>query len=390
MKFWDIYTEENGEGVMTLYGEVCERTPTDWFTGEKLEGDFITPEGFREDLAAAEGCKNLTVKINSGGGDLYTGIAIYNALKELDAHKTVVVEGLAASAASVIAMAGDEIQVYTGSTMMIHNARTAVIDYVSRSDAEKIVSGLEAADKAIANIYAEKTGLDVDHIRELMDAETWMVGQEAVDEGFADALIDGSGAQVTYNDEVGSVFFGGIGYGVENHRGAYRVAAKFGAVPIEVLEKLEPQQAPEDKKSEPEAAVGQTVADRKPAEGALTDDIIARVRAEAAEEAAKAERARLAAIDEIAPKIADRELVHRAKYGDEPMTAEQLAYEAIKQATDAGSSFLAGVYSDAAGSGAVEVTASPVAADITEPDDTGADLAAILNAAKKKGEQKNG
>ena len=94
------------------YGDVVSRQPVDWWTGEPEPGLYIAPESFMEDLAAVKGKSNITIKINSCGGDLYTGIAIHNAIKGLTGHKVVVVEGIAASAASVIACAGDEVQVY--------------------------------------------------------------------------------------------------------------------------------------------------------------------------------------------------------------------------------------------------------------------------------------
>lgn len=112
IKFWNVASTGDDEGEITLYGDVVSRQPVDWWTGEPEPGLYIAPESFMEDLAAVKGKSNITIKINSCGGDLYTGIAIHNAIKGLTGHKVVVVEGIAASAASVIACAGDEVQVY--------------------------------------------------------------------------------------------------------------------------------------------------------------------------------------------------------------------------------------------------------------------------------------
>ena len=120
IKFWNVASIGDDEGEITLYGDVVSRQPVDWWTGEPEPGLYIAPESFMEDLAAVKGKSNITIKINSCGGDLYTGIAIHNAIKGLTGHKVVVVEGIAASAASVIACAGDEVQVYPGSMVMIH------------------------------------------------------------------------------------------------------------------------------------------------------------------------------------------------------------------------------------------------------------------------------
>ena len=102
-KFWNIASVGEDSGEIVLYGDVVARQPVDWWTGEPEPGLYIAPESFMEDLAAVKGKSNITIKINSTGGDLYTGIAIHNAIKGLSGHKVVIVEGIAASAASVIA-----------------------------------------------------------------------------------------------------------------------------------------------------------------------------------------------------------------------------------------------------------------------------------------------
>ena len=197
-KCWNMITDAGSDSAeLTLYGDVCSQQPTDWWTGEALPGQYITPEGFLDDLALIKDKAKIVVKINSGGGDLYTGIAIHNALKALKGHKTVIIEGLAASAASVIACAGDDVQVHPGSIIMIHGAAVGVADYMTAEDVKKIAKNLEAANNAIAQIYHEKTGLEVDSLRSMMKAETWMVGQEAVDKKFANTLLSDAGPSMS-------------------------------------------------------------------------------------------------------------------------------------------------------------------------------------------------
>ena len=135
IKFWNVASIGDDEGEITLYGDVVSRQPVDWWTGEPEPGLYIAPESFMEDLAAVKGKSNITIKINSCGGDLYTGIAIHNAIKGLTGHKVVVVEGIAASAASVIACAGDEVQVYPGSMVMIHGVAGLLYDYYTLAEA---------------------------------------------------------------------------------------------------------------------------------------------------------------------------------------------------------------------------------------------------------------
>lgn len=130
-KFWNMASTGDDEGEITLYGDVMSQQPVDWWTGEPEPGLFITPEGFMEDLAAVKDKGHITVKLNSCGGDLYTGIAIHNALKALSGEVNVIVEGIAASAASVIMCAGDTVTVYPGSLIMIHGVSVMLWDYMN-------------------------------------------------------------------------------------------------------------------------------------------------------------------------------------------------------------------------------------------------------------------
>ena len=140
---WNIASVSDDEGEIILYGDVESQQPVGWWTGEPVPGMFITPEGFMEDLEAVKNKSKITVKLNSCGGDLYTGIAIHNAIKALPANVTVIVEGIAASAASVIMCAGDTVQVYPGSLVMIHEPACTVIDYCNRDDLKQIIKMLE-------------------------------------------------------------------------------------------------------------------------------------------------------------------------------------------------------------------------------------------------------
>lgn len=134
------------------------------------------------------GSQDITVRINSPGGDMFEGIAIYNLLRTHPAKVTVEVLGWAASAASIIAMAGDEIRMGLGSFMMIHNAWGLVIG--NRHDMREAASLFDQFDAAIADIYEARTGIKRADIEQLMDAETFMGASEAVEYGFADGITD--------------------------------------------------------------------------------------------------------------------------------------------------------------------------------------------------------
>lgn len=153
--------------------------------------DYWTGEGVTAKRIAAAlrsiGAGPVTVNINSPGGDMFEGFAIYNLLREHPGEVTVKVLGLAASAASVIAMAGDTVQMSRASFLMIHNAW--VIAAGNRNDLREIADFLEPFDRAMADIYAARTGLDAAAIGEMLDAETWLGGSDAIAQGFADELL---------------------------------------------------------------------------------------------------------------------------------------------------------------------------------------------------------
>lgn len=129
----------------------------------------------------------VTVNINSPGGDMFEGLGIYNLLREHKGEVTIKVLGLAASAASVIAMAGDKVQVARAGFLMIHNAW--VIAAGNRNDLREIADWLEPFDASMADIYAARTGLEATAVAKLLDAESWIGGSAAVEQGFADELL---------------------------------------------------------------------------------------------------------------------------------------------------------------------------------------------------------
>lgn len=131
--------------------------------------------------------EDVVVNINSPGGDLFEGLAIYNVLREHKGQVTVKVLSLAASAASIIAMAGDTIQIARAGFLMIHN--TWVVSIGNRNDLRDVADTIEPFDRAMADIYSARTGIDAKQIGKMMDAETWIGGADAVDQGFADELL---------------------------------------------------------------------------------------------------------------------------------------------------------------------------------------------------------
>lgn len=167
---------EQTERVLFLNGTIAEDS---WFD------DDVTPQLFKEELISGSG--DITVWINSPGGDCVAAAQIYNMLREYEGNVTVKIDGIAASAASVIAMAGDKVLMSPVSMMMIHNPMT--IAFGDSGEMQRAIDMLASVKDSIINAYELKTGLSRTKLAHLMDAETWMDAGKAVELGFADDII---------------------------------------------------------------------------------------------------------------------------------------------------------------------------------------------------------
>lgn len=154
--------------------------------GENWDGTGVTPNRIAAALRSI-GPRPVTVQINSPGGNFFDGLAIYNMLRGHSEEVTVQVLGMAASAASIIAMAGDTIQVAKAGMMMIHNTQSIAIG--DRHTMAEMVAAMEVFDATLAGLYADRTGTDAAEIARMMDAETFIAGSDAVASGFADDLL---------------------------------------------------------------------------------------------------------------------------------------------------------------------------------------------------------
>ena len=174
-KFWNWIKNEEGR---TLYfdGYIAQDS---WFD------DDVTPKKFKAELLESDG--DISVWINSPGGDVFAASQIYNMLKEYEGEVTVKVDGLAASAASVIAMAGDKILMSPVAMLMVHNPSTFI--WGEESDMVKGKQMLSEVKESIINAYEVKTGLERNKISKMMDSETWMSSKKAVELGFADEVL---------------------------------------------------------------------------------------------------------------------------------------------------------------------------------------------------------
>lgn len=176
-KFWEFKGLADKKGELFLYGPI---------SNDSWGDDEVTPAQFQKDLAALGQIEQLDVFVNSPGGDVFAGITIYNILKRHEANITVHVDGLAASAASVVVMAGNKIIMPKAATLMIHNAWSGC--WGNKATMRALADELERLDGQLAGIYASRTGNDAALIAGWMNAERWMSGDEAFADGFADEV----------------------------------------------------------------------------------------------------------------------------------------------------------------------------------------------------------
>lgn len=181
-KFWNfIPAAGNKPPELLLYGAISSQQS--WWE------DRVTPGKFNEELAALGDVSEIIVRINSGGGDVFAANAIFTRLKDCSAKITVKIDGWAASAATIIAMAGDTIKIAKNGVFMIHDPAMTVWDTFTAEDFEKMAEELKVIKQSIVNTYAMKSGRNTQDIEQLMSVETWWTGEDAVSNGFCDEIM---------------------------------------------------------------------------------------------------------------------------------------------------------------------------------------------------------
>jgi ATP-dependent Clp protease protease subunit len=175
-KFWNWIHDDSGGRVLRLEGPI---------DSESFWGDEITPQAFRDELYAEEG--DITLWLNSPGGNVFAAAEIYTMLRDYPGKVTVRIASIAASAASVVAMSGDLVQMSPTALLFIHDPMTIAMG--NTKDMEKAITTLNEVKESIINAYAAKTGLTRNRIGKLMSEETWLNARKAVDLGFADEIL---------------------------------------------------------------------------------------------------------------------------------------------------------------------------------------------------------
>lgn len=352
-KFWNVKSLSGDVGELTLQGTVERSRPIDWFTGEATEGLFISPEGFLEDLEQLKDKKEIIVKLDSTGGDVFTAVAIHNELKGFDATITVIVVGTALSAGSVLMCCGDTVKAYAGSLIMGHEVATFASGHYSTTELQKIIKGNDACERAIADIYAGKSGIDVERLRSMMKENFWLTGSEAQELGFVDEVIGEGEVVITTSSARDTLYVNGVARSSQGIRIPANIPImKGGATTItnlvggsEMAHEVKITSAEQLKQAYPEWVNDLTKS--------------------AVESALATERERIKEIESIAPSVADENLINAAKF-DHPVNAAQLALQAMQAQAQLGAVQTKKTEEDYRASNANQVAAVQPEADPTQ------------------------
>lgn len=308
-----------------MYGEISEYS---WYE------DDITPKEFNKDLKAMGGVEQITVRINSGGGDVFAAAAIYTRLKEHKANIAVKIDGWCASAATIIAMAGDSIEIPAGGIFMIHDPAAGILGYYKADELKKIADELETIKQSIVNCYMTVTDKPEDEIKSLMADETWYTGEEAVEAGFCTVVMFTEVETEAIDAE--KIIVNSVPINL----------SAFRTVPKGLLSGCanSHNNKPNAKNNKEDENMGLTLEELKSkypdVANAYKAEIMAVVKTGEADStaAADAERARIKAIDEITlPGFED--LANKAKY-ETPVSAEVFAMQIVAEQKKAGNKFL--------------------------------------------------
>lgn len=361
---YSMATTDGSSAEIVMYGDIYESQPTDWW-GDPIEGKFILLSEFLEDLAQVSHCKNITIRMNSYGGDAGVSNTIHNRLRELarnGAKLTCVVDGVAMSGGSLIMCACDTVKVNPSSIIMIHKCWTSLWGGYNADELRAQAEMQDAWDRMQVEIYKRKTGLSDTVIMHMMSDTAHMTGREAVEKGFADELLTDVDPTVIAASADGRALF-------VNGRQVHLAPGMFAPDIIPTVTAGEHTPVDTNKKQPEEVSGGneggnsmntdelraqypETVAQIEAAARASVDTT------EAVSAAVQAERERIRGIDEVA-SLFDTEMVQEAKYGEKPCTAQELAFQAAQNAAKNGKKFLAALEDDANKSGAADVGAAP-------------------------------
>lgn len=192
-RFWEFKNAANNTGELYIYGDIVSY---------QWDDSDTTAQSFKDNLKALGDIKTLNVYINSPGGSVFQGQAIHSILKRHEARVNVHVDGVAASIASVIAMAGDSVYMPKNAMMMIHNPWSIAMG--NAQDFRKMADDLDKIKESLIEAYLSKTGdsMNREQLMEIMDAETWLTAQECLDYGLCDEITEAKEIAASANAEL--------------------------------------------------------------------------------------------------------------------------------------------------------------------------------------------
>lgn len=361
-----MVNESGNVAEITMYGDIVESQPTDWWTGEPIPGTYIVQDEFLKDLdtVVASGCEKLVLRMNSYGGDAGVSIVIHNRIRELaqsGIETSCIVDGVAMSGGSLIMCACDNVKVNPSSLVMIHKAWCRLVGGYNADELRNLADQNDAWDKAQISIYTRKCKLSETVISHMMSETTYMTGKEAVDKGFADELLeDAEPLEIAASVDRKALFVRGQKYHLARGMAAPESIPITTASQADVNKKTSAETDSEGGKKPMATNLEELRTENPELAAQVESEVRAAVSAEhanSATDATAAERQRLADIDSIA-HLYDEETVRNAKYGEHPCTAQEMAFRAAQQAAKTGSAFMASAQSDYQASGASGVGAA--------------------------------
>lgn len=346
LKFINFVDVDEDTCELQFYGEVVKTRPNNgFFSDKKATANFVCEDEILEEIKKCEGKKNLVMRINSPGGDFFTGIAICNRIKQLNCeNKTAYVDGLAASAASVIAMGADKIIMPSSACMMLHEVKSFVGGYVDSEAVERTKNMLECFNSQAAELYAQKTGKTTKEIRKTMKNETWLTGRQAFDQGWIDEVLEDTeenAVNCIMSADHQTLMVNGYAFNVAgfgNMPNFPTMGTKTLNIPqLQNVQRIAPANKSEKENKQMEI---KTIEDLRNAYPTLVQQLIETESKNAVNSAVIAERKRIEEITEIQNQIGDSELVKNAMFGETTMSAKDLAFEAMKKQSVANADFL--------------------------------------------------
>ena len=379
---------------LIMYGDIVETQPTDFWTGEPIPGNYIIESEFLEDLERVQGCKALTIRMNSCGGDAGVSVLIHNRLRELAANGvalTCIVDGVAMSGGSLIMCACDTVRVNPSSLVMIHKCWSFLFGGYSADELRQQASRQDAWDKSQVSIYTRKSKLSATVVSHMMADTTYMTGREAVEKGFADEVIeDAEPLDIAASADGRTLFIRGR----EMHLAPGMFAPdSIPTVTPEAAASVETHNPPDNSGTEGGTTMAKNLKELRAENPELAEALMAEARTEAAASASgsgaqppaagtgtpaatgagtqtqaaaapadataavDAERKRIQDIDALAG-LYDAETIREAKYGPNACTAQEMTYRAAQKASKQGKTFLSNLEADNGASGAQQVSAS--------------------------------